>query len=342
MASLRAQAKEADSLGPSSAPCAVLEDLEGEVQILDPARTHLLPTKSKSVVPCGSWVSVRSGWAVLKHRQRFELRLGSDTFVEVFDHDSGDSRDSGKGSSPQDYVILYNGKVLVDSGAAEQFRLITPNGRVRLDLGIALVMYDRTQQETQLVALDGKSSLENRFESSRVIEVDQGEATSLDLLADRVVPSTPRAIEVASLKTQLGDLPLSKKRLGAFVQVAVHRQKRKFPAVLVNSKTVMDRKIASVPDPNEEVEDNTPGESPRRYERHASQPDDKKAYDQWVNKIVGGDAEGKQTLYPKETGRKPQSISEPVAAELSSKRKQAFAKEKENILKHLTELREDD
>src|SRR5690606_17389117 len=92
-------------------------------------------------------------------------------------------------------------------------RVLTANGRVRIEHGQAVVTYSGADEETQVISLRNSATLENRFADSRRITVKEGEATSLNFRVKRVVPETPAAVSVSAIKALLADFPLDEREV---------------------------------------------------------------------------------------------------------------------------------
>lgn len=324
----------AESSG-SSVPCAVMEGFEGEVQLLDPTRTHLVETKLKAPVPCGSWISIRSGWAELRHRQGYVLRVAAGTFLEIFDHEA-----KGLGTG-LDQVVLYRGKVhaQVDKGS-EELRIVTANGRVRLSSGSALVLYSQVEEETQLIAIRDAVQFENRFENERKILVKKGEASSLNLKAMRVLPGTPFGVNLAALRFLLNDLQLPEKEFKESVKAAQWRQDRKFASILVKKE---DREsVPTLEDADQEklVSNQKGGLEGSDYSRHRASKDDAVGASTWVDRMMAGIQE-RDTLTNPKTAEKSHtrglaSVKNDAPVTASSRE----ADERQRVLKALSKLPE--
>lgn len=217
--------------GPRSAPvlCGTLEGMSGEVQMMDSARTRVMNVGPQSGIPCGGWVTVGSApdsWAVIRHREGQTLHLGAGSFLQVPDNDL-----DGKGTG--DHFILFRGEVFAQNrGSGRELRLVTANARARISHGTLLLVYNAAEEETQMVSLEGAASLENKFQPTRRISAKEGEATSLNFKLLRIVPSTPRAVGLASLRAKLQAFPIDDHVHSEAIRTAYVRQERKFATVL--------------------------------------------------------------------------------------------------------------
>ena len=302
--------------------CGVLERFEGDVQILNSTRDTLIDVTFNVGIPCGGWISVQKGWADVKHRQGYGLRLGPGTFIEIFDNVQ-DQQITG-----EEHVALYRGKLYVEvPKGSEKLRVITANARAKISWGDSLIIFNAWDEETQLVALTNTAVLENRFEKSNQIQIKSGEATSLNFKILRIIPATPRAIEVASLKEKLNDLNLSAQQMSVAVQAAYKRQDRRFASVVKEEK----RNPAAI---NKK--------SNYSYIQHKTEEGDTKAQAQWVKKLVGGQAVGERILFPEKfLGREQKAqiyVRDPSQALGGKKRHSEEDKEKQKLLQELSEL----
>jgi hypothetical protein len=101
--------------------CGVMQDFMGKVEILDSTRTKILDSNINASFNCGSWVSVKSGWAQIRYRDGQKLRLGHDTLIQVLGMD--------------DQVRLYRGLVLVEVNLGSgEFRVANAVGVHELNL----------------------------------------------------------------------------------------------------------------------------------------------------------------------------------------------------------------
>jgi hypothetical protein len=244
-------ARELETESSAPVPCAIIAEVGGQVDVLDASRSRLLDSSEKAAVACGSWISVGRGSVELKHRDGFRIHAGAGTFMQLPEPNT-DGHFSG------DQVILYRGQVFAQAGGGSgQLRVATANARARVERGSAIVVFSQEDEETQLIALDRSSTLENRFETARRVTAKAGEATALNFKQLRVVPGTPRAVAIAALRPKFDDLHVPERdRKGAF-RTAHDRQERIFATELVPG--------------DDQVSDN-PGEDVRARLKHAYVP----------------------------------------------------------------------
>ncbi len=313
-----------------AASCGVLQRLEGDAQILNADRSQLLNVSLNASIPCSSWISINEGYVEILHRQGHLVKLSSNTLAEIFDNQN-DQQKTGS-----DHLVLFKGSAYLDGKkSTSEFRVLTPNARARVEKGIALVVYSLGDEDTQIIALREKASLENRFEASRKMEAAPGEATSLNFKFLRVVPTAPKNVSVASLKILLNGLSLTPKEFNGAMDAAVVRAKRTFATQLAEKKSKpsaeeADRVLASEPGVTAQAEQKAAfakRQDQKRYERYAMKADDKEANDRWLLRVVGGDPEGKDFLFPKLRNLSSKQKEKVYVRSLSSKENPKWVKE---------------
>lgn len=208
---------------PKKEICGILEKVEGQVQILDATQQHLLPVLPKSVIPCGSWVSSRTGWAKIRHSLGAWIHLGASTYVQLVEVPKKQASDKGV----LDHLIVYKGQIYIKAGdGVEELRVVSSTARVRISDGKAIFVFNRKEDRSQLIMLEASASIENRFVSSRKVIVHSGEASEMDLGLLRVVPSESRVVSLASLAPKFMDLQiLGHDQEEAIVAIQVRKEK---------------------------------------------------------------------------------------------------------------------
>lgn len=262
--------------------CSVLDNFEGSIEILESARTQLMEVKKKAGIPCDGWIVVDSGWAHVTHRNGYRVAISAPSFIQV--NESNIQSDDLKTSSA---FSLVRGQVFGQApGGTGQLKILTVNGVVRVTDGAFFVLYQPEAEETQVVALDNKSTLENKFAPSKKMECRPGEASSLNFKLLRVVPSAPRAISAASLKEKLEPLNLPEKEKATYIKVAVQRAERKFAS-------------AEAPQKKDTPSSGKKGD----YTRHPMIHDESlEIRSQFMKKMTSGEEEmGGKILFPKQT-----------------------------------------
>lgn len=308
-----------------SAPCGVIEDFGGRTQVLDATRTQLLDTDVRVALPCGAWVSTEDGWARIVHRDGYRIHVGSGTFVELLSNETANDSDG-------DHLVLYRGQIKLQAGSGTsvgEVRVSTPHARARLKRGKALLIFSQVEQETQLIALDHWATLENRFEPARRVKANEGESTSLNFKALRVVPSLPQAVSVASLRNKLLDLRLDDRAKGEAALVVKQRRVRHFASQLSADPT---RKPAALQ-----------FEGKNEYRRHPPANGDEEARDLWTRRLVGEVQDGEKILHPDRFYGRPSEVKIVVRdVDPAAKRKTGRTPaddEKDRLLKELSQIR---
>lgn len=298
--------------------CAVLSRFEGDVQILNSTRTELVYTTLRAMIPCGGWITVHQGWARITHKSGVELRLGPETFAELY------------GAAP--HAILYRGRMLVESdGGTPEFKAVTANGEITFKRGHALVAYSPGDEETQLIVLENEAHLSNRFVASRKTRVRAGEMSALNLKLLRVVPTNPAAMTTASMKEVLEEMPVSQKEKTYAVAVAQKREERNFPSNFAAAHKKTPR-----------VEENT-GKNKVIQRALASSPAQAAQGNQrWLSRLTGGDPAGTRILNPTRVRSKSRKSSIQVidpAYELDRKKFREEEDEKKKLIDELSQIR---
>jgi hypothetical protein len=348
------------------APCAVVENFQGDLEILDPTRTHIINVGKNVGIPCGGWVSSEMGWALIRHRDGHDLRVGPNTFIEIPENNA---------NSP-DQVVLYHGEVYGSTeGGGGDLRVTTANARVRVPKGAVLVNYDAENQDTQLVALDHPATLENRFEPDQKIKIQAGESTSLNFKQLRVVPTFPKAVSIASLKEKLVLFRLNEKDAADAYQVAEVRAERRLAATLTPEQEMakqdaLDKQQAKddlKDGPKDGVKDDlefkpkeTPVVAPGRklaseggvknatysYERGPVTTDDEGQMlkSHWLRKMTAGEDLGERMLFPEKNHGKARKVSVVVddpGAQMDAKKQKVEDAEKRKLIEELSQIHED-
>lgn len=321
-------------------PCAVLEETSGNVMVLDATRTNLIEAEKKSTIPCGGWVSVKEGFALVRHREGHRIHVGTHSFVEVSEY-MQDGKNSG------DHVLLYKGQAYGQSEHGNgELRMITAGARARIKDASAILIYNHEEEDSQLVVLTSSATFENRFETSRRIEAKPGEATSMNFRHLRIVPSAPKAVTLTSLRPKMVELHLGDAVQERALAAALERANRKFadggPGSQESKKTVQAINVETRA-PASVVEKKV------SYERHDnSEKNDPATRSHWVNKLVGGDKQlGERILFPDKNYGRPQTAQVEVkdADELidekwRKKRQKEDDAEKRRLMHELAQIRE--
>ncbi len=303
------------------APCGVIEDFGGKTQVLDASRSNLLDTDVRTPLPCGAWVSTEEGWARIVHRDGYRITIGSNTFVELTGDETGTA----------DHLVLYRGQVKVRAGAGastEELKVSTPHARMRMRRGQAIVLFSQGEQETQVIAIENSATLENRFEAAKRVKIGEGEASSLNFKALRVMPSLPQAIASATVRQKLIDLRLDDRAKGEAMLAVRQRQSRKFASWLASdgeNGVAPTRKPAGLAFEKSE------------YRRHPPRRGDEVAKDHWTKRLVAGVQDGEKILHPDRFYGRPGEVKL-VVEDVAPKDRQVD-REKERLLRELSQIR---
>lgn len=291
------------------AACAVLDSFSGSVQVLDSSRSTVSEAEKNGGVPCGGWVSVGHGAAVLVHRDGYKFHLASGSFVQLLEPNA-DGKRAG------DAVVVFKGQVFAESvrGGAE-LRIITANGRARLPKGSALVIYSAAADETQIVAVEGKAFLENRFQPEARVAIAPGEASSMNFKQLRTVPAAPKAMALASLRAKLGEFQLPQRYRDVALGKAKERRERTFASEIAVKEAQEPQEVAYADEadaqpvraPASGSADLKVKDSPARG-IYAARTDIDPVKRQLVRKLAGGEGVGEEILFPNHVRGKPRKF----------------------------------
>lgn len=314
------QAREATTEVEPPIPCAVIDSFSGELQILNATRTQVSDATKNFPVVCGSWISVGTGWVELTHRDGYKIHLGSQTFVEM-----PESNKDGKYSGEQ--LVLYRGQAFGQAGSGSgELRFLTPNARARTKRGRMIVMFNGHEEETQLVTLEDVASLENRFETYRHVDVKAGETSNLNFKILRVIPTSPKAVAIATLKPKLVDLHITERESNQAIQTAHAR----------GEKQVLQRSGSAGP-----VGQRAPAS--RNYMRHRGDKVDADLKAHLARKVVAGEASGEKILYPDRFYGRPRKVSveteEMGTLRKGQRRNSLEDAEKKRLIEELSKIR---
>jgi hypothetical protein len=219
--------------------CAVLEKYSGATQIVDDAHLSVIDLREKAAIPCGSWVSVESGWSEIRHQNGFLIHLRQGSYIQV-----------SKLSASDDPIVLFRGEIFAQAGGGNgELRILTPNSRVRLSRGSVIASFAQDDQRTEMITVDGTATLENRFEESRRIQAKAGQVSSLDFKILRVIPALAKPISTASLQAKLRQLHVPPSERERAVALARKSREESFSPALpeVPVKAVATKRAGSYP-----------------------------------------------------------------------------------------------
>lgn len=175
--------------------CGVLRTFQGEIQVFDYTRTHLGDAKFGTKLRCGDWISIDQGKAVIEHANGAAILVSENSFIQILDPQSGTNPEHA-------HVALYRGEFLLQAGKSES-RVITPNAIGRVENGGAYVIYSGPSEESQIVGLGGKATLENRFFGEKSIRADFAHLVSFANPVERLIPEQGRLVNPKELNARL-------------------------------------------------------------------------------------------------------------------------------------------
>jgi len=164
--------------------CGVLRTFHGEIQVFDYTRTHLGDAKFGTKLRCGDWISIDQGRAVIEHVNGAAILVSENSFIQILDPQSGTNPEHA-------HVALYRGEFLFQAGKTES-RVITPNALGRVVNGGAYVIYSGPSEESQIVGLGGKATLENRFFGEKSIGTEFAHLVAISNPVERLMPDQGR------------------------------------------------------------------------------------------------------------------------------------------------------
>jgi len=307
--------------GAEQAPvCAIISSFVGQISIMDANRTKTVEPERKMVVGCGSWISVVSGSLHLKHRDGHNLTVGAGSFASL--------------GTEKDQVLLYRGSVYAEvSPGAPELRMISANARAKIRQGTVVLVYNDELEDSQLITLDKTAALENRFIEDKRMIVKAGEASSLNFKLLRVIPSAPRAVSQASLKSVLVTLNLDLREQKHLARSAEARQGRR-PASFAILSHDPERSADSATSETAIARRKHKEQEQVTYMRHRPSEVDEKLKGHWVQKFVGGTPIGDKLTGQTASSRKGEvsvSVSSPGGKPNGRKPAGLFFKPKQTV-----------
>jgi hypothetical protein len=317
----------------SRRPCAVVDQFSGDSQILNESRTRVSEADVKAPVECGGWVSVQNGWLVLQHRFGYRIHVGPGTFAQL--QDDGDA------------LVVYRGQVFAQSGGGMgEFRVVTPNARIRLSRASAVALFDPEEEKTQLTVVDGKAQFENRFDTTKKanVTVKSGYASMLDFKLLRIVPSVPKVAATSSLKAKLKELHVPEKDSERALAIARNRQKELFASFeKTQGENVSPEKNHDKGHAKKQAR--SIASTTAKHGHGDPERNQEIAKDYLFRKTLGGNAEGMKILGKMPAQRKPAQKAhvevEDPEAQLKVKQKSAEDAEKRRLIEELSKIKSD-
>lgn len=308
---------------PESAPmpCATVQEFSGDVEIVDSTRSHLVALPDEKGVPCGGWITIKKGFVRISHRDGHRIHLGSESFVQIVQNDQ-----PGVGGS--DTLVLLKGELYakVNPGSPE-LRVLSANGRARIRKGSGVVVYSGLDDTTQLIAVEGEASLENRFQGSRKTKLRGGESSRLDFRLARITPSMARAVALSSLRPKLISLRVPARETLIGLKLAKERGERVFAA----------RSKALGPNPA----DPEPSKPEQTRKLASTGPDDAQVYAKMSQRLTGGKKLEEKVLFPERhvPPAKKASVEVRDLASAHGERTEAQEKERRRLMEELSKIR---
>ncbi|MFL5812327.1 MAG: hypothetical protein ACJ763_02020 [Bdellovibrionia bacterium] len=310
-------------------PCAVVDQYAGDSQILNESRTRVSEADVKAPVECGGWVSVQNGWLVLQHRFGYRIHVGPGSFAQLQDD--------------ADALVVYRGQVFAQSGGGMgEFRVVTPNARIRLSRASAVALFDPEEEKTQLTVVDGKAQFENRFDTTKKanVTVKSGYASMLDFKLLRIVPSVPKVAATSSLKAKLKELHVPEGVSERALAIARNRQKELFSSFeKTQNENVKPEKA------HEKNHERSIASVEAKRGHNDPEKNQQIAKDYLFRKTLGGNAEGMKILGKMPAQRKPAQrarveVLDPEA-QLMVRQKSAEDAEKRRLIEELSKIKSD-
>ncbi len=297
--------------------CAVLDDFDGKIQLLDSSRAFVIDTEPNAAIPCGGWISVQTGWAKVIHRDGYRLQIGAGTFLQFARPEE------------EEPLVLYRGQFLLDAGnGSEEVTVLTANARIRQKSGRSLVIYSEASEESQLISVEKTATIESRFEARTLVPVRVGHLSALNQKALRLLPTPPAAVTIVQLKSKLRELGIPSRNISEAVSLAQLGQERRI------QDTRSSRKPAGLVF------------NPSSYARHQSRPEDPALNRELEARATGGVERPKTLLYPKKLA-KASGVARTTAAQprfdplvgLDRKKKKEEEQERVRLLDALSRVR---
>ncbi len=303
--------------------CGSLDTFNGKVQVFDADRSVIRDVTTGMRIHCGDWVSVESGLAHIRQIQSgAKLTFTAGTFAQVVNAGSTTS-------SIREHLVLYRGEVYAKQASKEEFRIITPQARVTFSASEGYVLAQDSLGQTQILMVEGRSKIQNRFVEHSPVVVGEGKFSKVGASNNRNLPLDPRFAEPNMMQERLEKFAVAPKKIAALVAMARKSARPALPAKLKGSS---DRRIASV----------SPGKADAEFkaDQTGSGGDPKEPQgENGPHRPTKRTAASQSHVAPKKW-RKIASQSNFETPQ--AKRPEEEKKEKDSILKRLSQITEDD
>ncbi len=212
--------------------------------------------------------------------------------------------------SSNDQIVLYRGVAYVEAGGGSgELRLTTSIGRARVKRGKMIFLYSPETDSTQLITLETSSTLENKFEPERRVEIQAGESSELNFKHLRVIPLLPTSVAGPSLKIVLEQLEVPDSDKKQAIRIAIARHEKKF--AILRKEDAPDRSeelsaeqnqggargLASVDNQKKKVRE-IQAQINRPYLRHVPDSESPRLESKMISRITGGASSGRELVNP--------------------------------------------
>ena len=260
--------------------CGEITGLMGDVQILDSTRSRLLGLGLNDSLPCGAWILSHTGWLALRHSLGPYFHVGQETSIQLLDYSLAGS----------DHVTVFQGELYADvQGTQPEIRIVSSMSRVRVQEAQLILIAGYAPDRTQLMVLKEDAAFENRFESSRSISVQQGEASELALTSDRVLPEAPSAVAWDTLEPKFLGLRIPRSVQRKSRQIVMDRQNRTLAAQVITHSESSEKGRGSPHPKNRKLASTRALYS---YFKSIPSPDDRFLREHFLDSLTGGEKEG--------------------------------------------------
>lgn len=216
--------------------CGFLSTFNGNVQVFDADRSVIRDVGLGMKIHCGDWVSVESGNAHIEQVQSgAKVMLTAGTFAQVVNAGSTIG-------SIREHLVLYRGEIYAKQHSREEFRVITPQARVTFSASEGYVLAQDTLGETQVLTVEGKNRIQNRFIDHAPIIVSEGKFSKVGTSTSRNIPHEARYGEPEMMQERLTKFGVAPKTIATLVQTARKNARPSLPAKLRGAQ----RSLASV------------------------------------------------------------------------------------------------
>ena len=301
--------------------CGTLDAFNGKVQVFDADRSVIRDVSTGMRIHCGDWVSVEDGTAHIRQIQSgAKVTFTAGSFAQIVNAGS-------TSTSIREHLVLYRGEVYANQASKEEFRIATPQARVTFSASEGYVLAQDTYGETQLLVVGGRARIQNRFVEHTPVIVSEGKFSKVGSNKNRNIPLDARFGEPNMMQERLTKFAVPAQKIAALVAMARKSARPSLPAKL---KGAGDRRLASVShgkaDAEFKADQSGGGGDPK-------EPQGEGAPQKPVKRAVHAKAKLKAE-------RKIASVFD--APQAKPRRPEEDQKEKDSILKRLSQMSADD